>query len=63
MVKCSFTGKEIPPGRGIMYIQKDGRVFYFISNKAQKNMMKLNRKPRTTKWANEFHIVKNKEKK
>lgn len=58
MVTCSFTGKKIPPGKGIMYIQKDGRVLYFINGKAEKNMIKLNRKPRTTRWTETYKQVK-----
>ncbi|MFT4312906.1 MAG: 50S ribosomal protein L24e [Candidatus Woesearchaeota archaeon] len=54
MVKCSFSGKEIPPGKGIMYVKKDGKVLYFIDRKAEKNMLQLNRKPRTTRWTQSF---------
>ncbi|HLP79636.1 MAG TPA: 50S ribosomal protein L24e [Acidobacteriota bacterium] len=58
MVKCSFSGKTIPPGQGIMYVQNDGRVYYFINKKAERNMLKLDRKPRTTKWTEEYHRLK-----
>ncbi|MFT4311928.1 MAG: 50S ribosomal protein L24e [Candidatus Woesearchaeota archaeon] len=58
MVQCSFSGKEIPQGRGIMYIRKDGRVWYFADRKAEKNMVKLGRKPRETKWTKEYHKIK-----
>ena len=34
---CSFTGKQIPPGTGMMYVKKTGQVLYFISSKAKKN--------------------------
>ena len=54
MVNCSFSGKKIPPGQGIMYVQNDGRVYYFINKKAERNMMKLGRKARTTKWTTEY---------
>ncbi len=54
MVKCSFSGEEISPGSGIMYVKKDGRVLYFKDRKAEKNMLQLNRKPRTTKWTQSF---------
>ncbi len=41
-----------------MYVQNDGRVYYFSSKKAEKNMLKLNKKARTTKWTAEFHQIK-----
>lgn len=41
-----------------MYIKKDGTVLYFYSSKEEKNFLKLKRKPRTTRWTNEYHAVK-----
>lgn len=58
MVRCSFSGKIIPPGKGIMYVKKDGRILYFYDKKAEKNMIDLGRKPRTTGWTKEFHDEK-----
>lgn len=58
MVKCSFSGKEIPKGKGIMYVKKDGKILYFYSKKEEKNYLKLKRKPRTTKWTDEYQQVK-----
>lgn len=46
MPKCTFTGKEIPPGTGVMYVRKDGSILWFGSKKAEKNFLKLKRKPR-----------------
>lgn len=57
MVNCSFSGKKIPPGQGIMYVQNDGRVYYFANKKAELNMMKLGRKARTTKWTSEYKAL------
>ena len=54
MVKCNFCGKEIPPGTGKIYVKKDGKVFNFGSSKCEKNMIKLKRKPRNTKWSAYF---------
>jgi len=62
MVKCSFSGEEIPAGTGIMYIKKDGRVFHFLNRKCEKQMLKLNRKPRTTKWTKTHQDLKAAEK-
>ncbi|MBU7009969.1 MAG: 50S ribosomal protein L24e [Theionarchaea archaeon] len=50
-MKCNFCGKEIEKGTGKMYVRKDGSVLYFCSGKCEKNMIKLGRKPRKFKWA------------
>jgi large subunit ribosomal protein L24e len=41
-----------------MFIQNDGRVYYFYDRKCEKNMRKLSRKPREVGWTEEFHKVK-----
>lgn len=53
MVKCSFSGKEIPPGKGKTYVRKDGKILYFLNNKCEKNMLKLGKKARNVKWTEE----------
>ncbi len=53
-----FTKKEIPKGKGHMYVKKDGTVYWFASNKKEKNFLKLNRKPAKTKWTNVYHDEK-----
>lgn len=58
MVKSSFSGKEIPPGTGIMYVKKDGRILHFLNRKEEKNMIHLGRKPRTTTWTEEYRKEK-----
>lgn len=57
MVKCDFSGKEIPRGTGIMYVKKDGKILYFLNSKCEKNYIKLKRVPRDTKWT-EVHRKK-----
>ncbi|OYT59539.1 MAG: 50S ribosomal protein L24 [Desulfurococcales archaeon ex4484_217_1] len=47
---CSFCGKEIEPGTGIMYVKNDGSILWFCSSKCWKNMLKLKRNPRKYKW-------------
>lgn len=54
MVKCSFCGVEISQGTGLIYVQKDAKVLNFCSRKCEKNLLKLNRKARTTKWTDSF---------
>ena len=48
--KCSFTGKPIPPGTGMMYVKKTGQVLHFINSKAKKNYIDLGRVPARTRW-------------
>ena len=54
MIKSSFSGREIPPGKGIMYVKKDGKILYFLNRKEEKNMIQLKRKPRRVKWTEEY---------
>ncbi|MBW2993616.1 TRASH domain-containing protein [Candidatus Woesearchaeota archaeon] len=53
-MKCTFCGENIKPGTGKMYVKSDGKIFYFCSNKCEKNMLKLKRKPLKTKWTKHF---------
>jgi len=57
-VKCSFCKQNINKGTGKIYVQKTGKVLYFCSLKCEKNMLKLKRKPRTTKWTQEYQDIK-----
>jgi large subunit ribosomal protein L24e len=52
MVKCTFCGSDIERGTGKMFVKTDGKIFNFCSNKCEKNMFKLKRKPLETKWSN-----------
>ncbi len=63
MVKCSFCGKEIPKGKGIIYAKADGKVFYFCSSKCKKNALNLGRLGRHWKWTNSFRDFKEAQKK
>ena len=49
-MKCSFCGKEIEKGTGVMFVKNDGRIFYFDSSKCEKNMLKLGREPARVAW-------------
>lgn len=57
-MNCTFCGKSIPKGTGVMYVKKDAKIFYFCSTKCEKNQIKLGHKARTTKWTNEFAKIK-----
>jgi large subunit ribosomal protein L24e len=50
MPNCSFCESEIKKGTGILYVKKDGTVFYFCSSKCRKNALKLGREGRKQKW-------------
>ena len=54
MPKCSFCQEIIEKGTGKMFVQKDAKILHFCSNKCQKNMFKLKRKPRKTKWTGAY---------
>ncbi|MBS3097799.1 50S ribosomal protein L24e [Candidatus Woesearchaeota archaeon] len=54
MVKCIFCGNIIGRGTGKMYVQKDAKILYFCSLKCEKNLLKLRRKPITTKWSKRY---------
>lgn len=50
MPRCSFSAKEIPKGKGMMYVKKDGTVYYFYDSKCRNNFLKLKREGRRQKW-------------
>jgi large subunit ribosomal protein L24e len=54
MVKCTFCENVLKPGTGKMYVKKDSKIFYFCTNKCEKNMLKLKRKPYNVKWSGKF---------
>jgi len=63
MAKCTFCGINIPPGTGKIFVQKDAKILYFCSSKCDKNMLKLKRKPITTRWSNRYIKITSKKKK
>lgn len=54
MVKCSFSGKEIPRGTGKMFVRKNGQILWFLNSKCQKNYLHLHRKPVNYKWTKHY---------
>jgi len=57
-MKCSFCGEGLKKGTGKMLAKNDGKVLYFCSSKCEKNLLKLNRVPRTTRWTEEAQKIK-----
>ena len=47
---CSFCGRQIKPGTGMVYVKNDGTIYKFCSSKCYKNAVKLGRNPRKLKW-------------
>jgi len=62
-MKCLFCGAEIPKGKGIMYVRKDGKILYFDKRKCYNNYLKLKRSPTRTRWTNYAHKEKERLKK
>ena len=58
MANCTFCGISIPKGTGKLFVQKDGKTLNFCSNKCEKNLLVLRRKPRNITWTNEYQQVK-----
>ena len=54
MARCSFCSAVLELGTGKLYVEIDGRVLYFCSNKCEKNHIKLGRKFLETKWSRKF---------
>ncbi len=53
-VKCSFCGKTVTPGTGIMYVTITGKKFIYCSSKCRKNALKLKRNPKKLKWTDKY---------
>jgi large subunit ribosomal protein L24e len=47
---CSFCQYQIPIGRGLMYVKRDGTILHFCSNKCRKAMLNQKKNPRKTRW-------------
>ena len=47
---CTFCGTKIPRGTEMIYVTKRGKALYFCSSKCERNMIKLERRERDTKW-------------
>ncbi|MDI9620099.1 MAG: 50S ribosomal protein L24e [Candidatus Nezhaarchaeota archaeon] len=49
-LNCTFCGRSIPSGTGVMYVKRDGNILYFCSSKCRKSMLYLRRNPAKSKW-------------
>lgn len=60
MAKCTFCGNAIEPGTGKMFVYVTGKVDYYCSNRCEKNLHKLKRKPLQTRWTQAYRSAKGK---
>lgn len=57
MKKCSFCGKDIEFGKGMIFVKIDGTVLNLCSSKCRNNF-KLGRIPRRVRWTDAW-VAKN----
>jgi large subunit ribosomal protein L24e len=53
---CDYSGQEIEPGTGTMYVRNDGTVLWFADSKCEKNYL-LGREPRDLEWIGDDDAV------
>ena len=46
---CDYTGEEIEPGTGTMFVRADGTILHFVDSKAEKNYL-MGREARDLEW-------------
>ncbi|MEM3671190.1 MAG: 50S ribosomal protein L24e [Thermoprotei archaeon] len=51
---CSFCGRKIPPGTGLLYVRSDSSILRFCTQKCKKNMLYLKRNPQRLKWTQKY---------
>lgn len=56
-MKCSFCGREIKKGTGMLFVMASGRYMSYCSSKCRKNA-EMKRKPRKVKWTEEYRNEK-----
>ena len=47
---CAFSGDDIEPGTGLMYVKRNGEVLYYKSRKCLREHQGLGRVNRYVKW-------------
>jgi large subunit ribosomal protein L24e len=51
---CSFCGNPLEPGTGMMFIKKDGSVYYFDKRRCKLSLLDFGRLNRRTKWTRHY---------
>jgi large subunit ribosomal protein L24e len=57
--KCSFCGRRIDPGTGLMFVRRDGSVLFFCLSKCERNF-RLGRKAHRVRWTERSRKVRGK---
>ncbi|NCN64666.1 MAG: 50S ribosomal protein L24e [Candidatus Altiarchaeum hamiconexum] len=52
-MKCSFCGKEIKKGTGLLFVMLSGRGVNYCSSKCRKNV-EMGRKQRKVEWTEQY---------
>lgn len=52
--KCTFCGSAISQGTGKLFVRKDAKLIWLCGMKCEKNMNKLGRKDRETRWTEAY---------
>ena len=60
MPKCTFCGIQIQKGTGKLFIYTSGKQANFCSNKCEKHLLKLKRKPLKVRWTEAYRNEHNK---
>ena len=50
MHKCTFCGREFVHGTGMLFIKKDGTLYWFCSKRCRVFMLKHKKDSRKIKW-------------
>ena len=53
---CDYSGQEIEPGTGTMYVKTDGTVLWFADSKCEKNYF-MGREARDLEWIDSGETV------
>ncbi len=51
---CNFCGYGIPRGTEYIFVTSKGKALHFCSSKCYKNLVKLGRTPRATRWTKSY---------
>ena len=54
MPKCNFCGISIEKGTGKIFVYSSGKIANFCTNKCEKNLLKLKRKPIRMAWTEAY---------
>jgi len=58
---CSYCGNSIEPGTGMMFVKKDGTVYYFDERRCKLSLLKFGRLARKFKWTKHYPRAGHKE--